>query len=56
MFDVTLVTVAGVVSITSALFAPRELVAPGVGSVSIAAFPAVSLMVPPFSTRAVVDR
>ena len=43
--EVTLVTVGTVVSITNALFAPKELVAPGVAKVKIAEFKAASFMV-----------
>lgn len=56
VLEVTFVTVAAVVSMTSALFAPREFVAPGVASVRTALFPATSLMVPAFSVSAAVDK
>ena len=41
-----IVIVGTVVSIISALLAPKEFVAPGVGNVKVAALPAASLMVP----------
>tara|TARA_B100001964_G_C13686502_1_gene359867 strand:- start:51 stop:416 length:366 start_codon:yes stop_codon:yes gene_type:complete len=41
-------------SITKALFAPSEFVAPGDGRVNVAAFPDVSVMVPPFRVKAFV--
>ena len=47
-------TVGTVVSIMSALFAPRELVSPGAARVNIAAFPTASAMVPLLSARAFV--
>jgi hypothetical protein len=50
------VTVGAVVSITIALFAPRELVAPGAARVKTALFPAASFIVPPLSSRAEADR
>jgi hypothetical protein len=47
--------VGTVVSITSALFAPRELVAPGAGNVRVTSeVPPVSVMVPLFKARDVV--
>ena len=52
--EVTLVTVAFVVSITIALLSPKELVAPGVGRVRVAALPARSLIVPLFNESEVV--
>ena len=39
-------------SITIALFAPREFVAPGLASVNVAALPAASLIVPLFNANA----
>ena len=39
-------------SITIALFAPREFVAPGLARVNVAALPAASLIVPLFNTNA----
>ena len=45
---VTLATVGKAVSTTRALLAPSELAAPGLGSASVAALPAVSTMVAPF--------
>ena len=47
-------TVGCAPSITNALFAPKELLAPGVARVNIAAFPDASTMVPLFKDRAVV--
>ena len=41
-------------SITKALFAPNEFVAPGDGRVNAAAFPDASVMVPPFRVKAFV--
>ena len=49
-----LLIVGGVVSTMRALFAPSEPAAPGLTSVRVAAFVAVSLIVPPFSVRAEV--
>ena len=46
--------VGTVVSTINALFAPRELEAPGEASVKVALFPAASLMVPLFSANAPV--
>ena len=43
------------VSITILLFAPNDPAAPGVTSVNVALFPAVSLIVPLFSASAVVE-
>ena len=43
-----------VVSIISALFAPRELLSPGVARVKMTAFPTASTMVPLLSANAVV--
>ena len=48
------VTVGAVVSITIALLAPSELVAPGVARVSVASFKAASRIVPLFSANDVV--
>ena len=42
-------TVDFVVSITIALLAPKELVAPGVARVRVASLPALSLIVPLFN-------
>jgi hypothetical protein len=53
VLDVTLETVGAVVSITSAALAPSEPAAPGATSVKVAAFPPLSLIVPPL--RALVD-
>jgi hypothetical protein len=50
------VTVGAVVSITIALFAPRELEAPGAARVKVALLPAASFIVPPFRSSADVDR
>jgi hypothetical protein len=52
----TLETVGAVVSTIIALFAPREPAAPGEANVSVALFVAASLIVPPFSPNAVVER
>ena len=41
-----------VVSITSILFAPRELAFPGLTKVKVASFVAASLIVPEFNTSA----
>jgi hypothetical protein len=49
------VIVGAVVSITMALFAPSELVAPGAASVKTALFPAASLIVPLLRSSADVD-
>ncbi|NQE37910.1 hypothetical protein E5S67_05691 [Microcoleus sp. IPMA8] len=51
-----MVTVGATVSITMALLAPNELVAAGAGKVSVASLVAASLIVPPFSARAAVER
>ena len=48
------VTVGAVVSMTSALFAPSELDAPGEASVSVALLAAASLIVPELSDSEVV--
>ena len=48
------VAVGAVVSITMSLFEPSEPVAPGEGSVSVALFPAESLIVPPLRAKEVV--
>ena len=50
-----IVMVGALLSITIFLFAPNDPVDPGLGSVSVAALPEASLMVPPFSVRADVD-
>ena len=52
--DLAKVTVGAVVSITIALLAPSELVAPGVARVSVASFKAASRIVPLFSANDVV--
>ena len=52
--DVTDETVGAVVSIISALFAPKEFVAPGDANVNVAALPAASLMVPLLRANALV--
>ena len=52
--DVTDATVGTVVSMINALFAPSELVPPGLASVSVLVFPTTSLMVPLFNARALV--
>ena len=54
MLESTLETVGAVVSITMASALPRELAAPGVARVRVAALPAASLMVPLLRARAVV--
>ena len=46
--------VGAVVSITRALLAPSELVAPGEASVRVALLPAASLIVPPFRASELV--
>ena len=51
MVELTLVTVGAVESTTNALLAPSEPALPGVERVSVAAFPAVSAIVPPLSVR-----
>ena len=51
---VTADTLGTVVSIISALFAPREFAAASSANVKIALFPAASLIVPLFSANAVV--
>ena len=48
-------TFVGDVATTIALFAPRDPEAPGDASISVAALPAESAMVPPFSARAEVE-
>ena len=53
MEEVTFDTVGAVVSITSALFAPRELAAPGEARVRLAALRAASVIDPP--PRAIAD-
>ena len=53
--ELTSLTVAGVVSITNALLSPSEPVAPGVGNVSVLAFPAGSNIEPPLSANALVE-
>ena len=45
-------TVGTTPSITRALFSPKELVAPGLASVNVAAFSAASLIVPLFKVNA----
>ena len=52
--SVTLPAEGTSVSIIRALFALKDLLAPGLASVSIAVFPASSLMVPLFNARAIV--
>ena len=47
-------TVGCAPSITRALFAPSELVAPGAANVKVATLPDASTMVPLFKARAVV--
>ena len=49
-----MLTVGAVVSITSALAFPSDPEAPGLANVSVAAFPAASLIVPPFKPSDVV--
>ena len=49
-----IVTVGAVVSMTIALFAPSEPLAPGEASVSVALLAAASRIVPPFSASDVV--
>ena len=51
----THVQVCGVVSMTIDLFAPSEFAACGAATVSVAAFVAASLMVPPLSASAEAD-
>ena len=48
-------TWVGNVAMTIALLAPNDPTAPGDGSVSVAALPTPSRMVPPFNASAVVD-
>ena len=48
----TPVIIGMAVSITIALLAPKELVAPGLGNVNVAALPAASLIVPLFKASA----
>ena len=48
-------TFVGAETMTSALFAPSEVAAPGAASVSVAELPAASTIDPPFSASAVVD-
>ena len=55
MDEVTPVMLGEDVSITIALFELRELAADGEANVNIASLPALSLTVPPFNARAVVD-
>ena len=47
--ELTLLTVGAVVSMTIAFWPPRLEAPPTVGSVSVALFPAASLIVPPAS-------
>ena len=54
LVEVTELTVGNVVSIISALFAPKEFVAPGDASVRVAALPATSLIVPLFNASELV--
>ena len=54
MVELTEATVGSAVSIISALFAPKEFVAPGDAKVSVAALPEASLIVPLLSARALV--
>ena len=42
----------GLASMINSLFAARESAAPGAGSVNVAAFPARSVIVPPFNVNA----
>ena len=49
--ELTSATIATVLSITIALFAPREFDAPGLGRESIEIFPTSSLIVPLFNAR-----
>ena len=51
---VTPVTVGSVVSIITALFAPSDPLAPGLAKVSVATFPATSLIVPLFKASELV--
>ena len=51
---VTADTVGTVVSIISALLAPREFVAAGAAKVNVATLPTASFMVPLFNANAVV--
>ena len=50
----TFVTVGTVVSTINALLLPKELLAPGLAKVSVAAFPAASLIVPLFNAKELV--
>ena len=52
--DVTAEIVGTTPSITSALLAPKELLAAGATKVKVAALPTASLMVPLFNANAVV--
>ena len=51
----TKVISGAVVSITSALFAPREFVVPGLTKVKVALFVAASLIVPEFNASELVS-
>ena len=52
--DVTFVTVGTDPSTTIFLFADNDPVEPGTGSIKIASFPPLSLIMPPFKTNAFV--
>ena len=54
--ELTDVTVGEEVSMTIALFAPKELVAPGLASVKVALFNAVSFIVPEFKASELVAK
>ena len=55
MEELTPLIVGAVVSISSALFAPKEPESPGVDNVRVALFPAASFIVPLFNESAEVD-
>ena len=54
-FKLTLLIVGTLVSTINALLAPKELVAPGLAKVKVAAFNAASLIVPLFNAKELVD-
>ena len=56
LVEVTLLTVGRMPSMTRLSLAPSEPAAPGLASVSVASFPARSLIVPPLRASAVVER
>ena len=53
-FKLTLLIVGTLVSTINALLAPKELVAPGLAKVKVAAFNAASLIVPLFNAKELV--